>query len=409
MRTAWLALLLPAACTSDPDVIKARQLPAAIQGDAAAVVTANNQFACDVYAKSAAGTSTNAVFSPFSISTALAMLDAGAAGNTDSELRAALHFMLPPAQLQAAYGALLTSLDTGRTYGAYTLATADRVYGQQGFAFEQSYLDTTKDDYHAPFESLDFATNPDASRTTINQWVASQTDDKIPELFGPGSIDPSTRLVLANAIVFKGDWDTQFDPSKTMTSSFHVAGGADVSAPLMHASLPIALGRFGNANVGVLPFRGKDISLVVIVPDDADGLPAIEAQLSADALTHAITAAQAPGESTDVTLPKFSITQSQGLIALLDSLGIHDAFTPDAADFSGIDGSRDLYVQTVVHDAMITVDEHGAEAAAATGVGVVETSAPAPLTVDHSFAFAIYDSVTGSILFMGRVLDPTQS
>ena len=408
MRTAWLALLIPA-CTTGPDVLTARKLPAAIEGDATAVVAANNQFACDVYAKAAAGTATNAVFSPFSISTALAMLDAGAAGNTDTELRAALHFTLPPAQLQAAYGALLTSLDTGRSYGAYTLATADRVYGQQGFAFEQSFLDTTKDDYHAPFESLDFATNPDASRTTINQWVASQTDDKIPELFAPGSIDPSTRLVLANAIVFKGDWDTQFDPSKTMTASFHVAGGADVSTPLMHASLPIALGRFGNANLGVLPFRGKDISLVVIVPDDADGLPAIEAQLTGDALTHAIATAQPAGESLDVTLPKFALTQNQGLDALLDSLGVHDAFVPDVADLSGIDGNHDLYVQTVIHDAMITVDEHGAEAAAATGIGVGTASLPPQLTADHSFAFAIYDSVTGSILFMGRVLDPTQS
>jgi serine protease inhibitor len=408
MRTAWLALLI-AACSSDPDVITARQLPAAIQGDAATVVAANNQFACDVYAKAAAGATTNAVFSPFSISTALAMLDAGAAGQTDSQLRDALHFTLPPAQLEAAYGALLTSLDTGRDYGAYTLATADRVFGQQGFAFEQSYLDTTKDDYHAPLQPLDFAAAPEASRTTINQWVASQTDDKIPELFTAGSIDPSTRLVLANAIVFKGDWDTQFDPARTTTASFHVAGGADVSTPLMHASLPIALGRLGNANVGVLPFRGKDLSLVVIVPDDPDGLPAVEAQLSGDALTHAITAAQPLGESLDVTLPKFAITQNQGLNALLDSLGVHDAFTPDVADFSGIDGAHDLYVQTVIHDAMITVDEHGAEAAAATGVGVGTASLPPQLTADHSFMFVLYDSVTGSILFMGRVLDPTQS
>jgi serpin B len=408
MRTAWLALLIPA-CSSDPDVIKARQLPAAIQGDAATVVASNNQFACDVYAKAAAGTQTNAVFSPFSISTALAMLDAGAAGKTDSELRAALHFTLPPAQVEAAYGALLTSLDTGRDYGAYTLATADRAFGQQGFAFEQSYLDTTKDDYHARLQPLDFAANPEASRTTINQWVASQTDDKIPQLFGPGSIDPSTRLVLANAIVFKGDWDTQFDPAKTATGSFHVAGGADVSAPLMHASLPVAIGRFGNANLGVLPFRGKDISLVVIVPDDPDGLPAIEAQLSGDALTQAITSAQPVGEALDVTLPKFAITQNQGLDALLDSLGVHDAFTPDAADFSGIDGAHDLYVQTVIHDAMITVDEHGAEAAAATGIGVGGASLPPQIRADRSFAFVLYDSVTGSILFMGRVLDPTQS
>jgi serpin B len=403
MRAACLALL--AACSSEPDVIAARQLPAALQGDAAAVVASNNQFACDVYAKTAAG---NAVFSPFSISTALAMLEAGARGTTDDELRAALHFTLPPSQLAPAYGALLTSLDTGRSYGAYTLATADRLFGQQGFAFQQPYLDTTSTDYHAPLQPLDFASDPETSRTTINQWVSHETDDKIPELFPAGSIDTSTRLVLANAILFKGDWDQQFDPSRTASGTFHVAGGADVSAPLMHASLPIALGSFAStAQLGVLPFRGKDIALVVIVPDDPDGLSAVEANLSGPALTAAITAAQPANEPIDVTLPRFTITQNQNLNALLDSLGIHAAFLPDTADFSGIDGARDLFVQTVVHDAMITVDEHGAEAAAATGIGVGVASAPPELRADHSFIFVLYDNVTGSILFMGRVLDPT--
>lgn len=407
MRAAASVLLL-AACSSDPDVIAARQLPAALQGDAAAVVASNNQFACDVYAKTAAGTQTNAVFSPFSISTALAMLEAGASGTTDDELRTALHFTLPPDQLAPAYGALLTSLDTGRNYGAYTLATADRLFGQQGFAFQQPYLDTTDANYHAPLQPLDFAGDPEASRTTINDWVSSQTDDKIPELFPAGSIDASTRLVLANAILFKGDWDTQFDPQRTATSAFHVAGASDVSAPLMHAQLPVAIGALGStAQLGVLPFRGKDLALVVVVPNDPDGLPALEAQLSGTALTDAIAAAQPSLEPVDVTLPKFAITQNQSLDEILESLGIHAAFDPTTSDFSGIDGARDLYVQTVVHDAMITVDEHGAEAAAATGIGVGVASAPPELRADHSFVFVLYDNVTGSILFMGRVLDPT--
>jgi serpin B len=404
MRRA-LCLVLLAAC-SDPDVITARQLPAALQGDAAAVVAANNQFACDVYAKAGAG---NTVFSPFSISTALAMLEAGASGTTDTELRTALHFTLPPSQLAPAYGALLTSIDTGRSYGAYTLATADRLFGQQGFAFQQPYLDTTKNDYQAPLQPVDFESDPDGSRGTINQWVSDQTDHKIPELFPAGSIDSSTRLALANAILFKGDWDQQFDPAHTTNDRFHVAGGADVTAPLMHAELPIALGHLGSdATVGVLPFRGKDLALVVIVPDDPDGLPAVEAELSGDALTQAITGAQPFGEAIDVTLPKFTITQNQSLNALLESLGIHAAFAPDVADFSGIDGAHDLFVQAVVHDAMITVDEHGAEAAAATGVGVGTASLPPSLRADHSFIFVLYDNVTGSVLFMGRLLDPTQ-
>lgn len=406
MRSAWLLLL--AACGTDPDVITARKLPPAVQAEAAAVVAANNELAVDLYARTAAGTTHNAVASPFSIATALTMLDAGAAGQTDTELRAALHATLPGAQLHTAYGALLTSLDTGRSYGAYDLATADRVFGQQGFAFEQAYLDTTKNDYHAPLQSLDFARAPEPSRQTINQWVSSQTDGKIPTLFPAGSIDSSTKLVLANAIVFKGTWAQPFDPSRTAAGAFHVAGGASVSVPLMHGSFPVALGRLGDATLGVLPFAGKDLSLVLVVPDQPDGLPAVEAQLTAPALTSAITNAVAAGEANDVTLPKFAITQNQDLIPVLEALGVHDAFDPLAADLSGIDGARDLVVQSVFHDAMITVDEHGAEAAAATGVGVGDTALPPSLTADHSFAFVLYDQVTGSILFMGRLLDPTQ-
>lgn len=407
MRNAAPYLLLVAACSSDPNVLAARKLPAAAQASADAVVTANNQFACDVYAKLPAG---NAVFSPFSITTALAMLEAGAAGQTDTELRTALHVTLPPDQLATAYDALLTSLDTGRGYGAYTLATADRLFGQQGFAFEQTYLDTTKQAFHAPLQPVDFAGNADAARTTINDWVASQTDNKIPELFPAGSLDSSTRLAFANAIVFKGDWDTQFDPSRTAPSTFHVSGASDVTTPLMHASLPIKLGNLGNvAQIGVLPFRGKDLALAVIVPNDPDGLPAVEAQLTGPALQAAITGASDFGENLDVTLPRFTITQNQNLDALLASLGITTVFTPDQADLSGIDGARDLYLDKVFHDATITVDEQGAEAAAATGGGVTVASLPPSLKADHSFIYVLYDNVTNSILFMGRLVDPTQT
>lgn len=404
MRIAPFVLL--AGCASQPDVLVARQLPAAIQGDAAAVVAANNQFATDVLHKQPAG---NSIFSPFSISTALAMLDAGAAGNTDAQLRAALHFTLPGDQAHAAYGALLASLDTGRSYGAYTLATADRLFGQQGFGFVPAYLTTTKTDYHAELMPLDFESAPDASRTTVNQWVASQTDGKIPELFQPGSIDSSTRLVLANAIVFKGNWDNQFDASKTAPGAFHVAGGADVTTPIMHAKIPVSLYAIAGGGIGILPFRGKDISFVVFLPSTPDGLPQLEAQLTGDSISQAIASAGPNSEPIDVALPKFALTQNQGLNELLQSLGVTDAFVPDTADFSGIDGARDLFVQSAIHDAMITVDEQGAEAAAATGIGVGTASLPPSLIVDHSFAFAIFDNVTGSILFLGRVQDPTAS
>ena len=401
-----LAFVLLAACSSQPDVITARQLPAAIAGDAAAIVASNNQFAVDVLHKQ---NTDNVIFSPFSISTALAMLDAGAAGQTDSELRTALHFTLPGAQTHAAYGALLASLDTGRSYGAYQLATADRLFGQQGFPFTATYLDTTKTDYQAELMPLDFESAPDTARGTVNQWVATQTDNKIPQLFPQGSITSDTRLVLANAIVFKGQWDAQFDPAKTQTGNFHVAGGADVSAPLMHANRTLATARITGGQLGVFPFRGKDIALVVMLPDAPDGLPQLEASLTGDAISQAVAAAAPLGEAIDVTLPKFSFEQDQSLNALLQSLGVVTAFDPTAADFSGIDGMRDLFVQSAIHDAVITVDEEGAEAAAATGISVGTNALPPSFTADHSFAFAIFDNVTGSILFLGHVADPTRS
>jgi serpin B len=390
----------------EPDVLVARQLPAAIRADAAQVAAGNNQLACDVYSKLPAG---NTIFSPFSIATAFAMLDAGAAGTTDAELRTALHVTLPGDKLHAAYGALLTSLDTGRGYGTYTLATADRLFGAQGAAFQPAFLATTKTDYHAPLQPLDFASDPDGSRAQIDSWVASQTDNLIPELFPPGSIPPATRLVVANAIVFKGTWEQQFDPASTGAGSFHVAGGTAVTAQLMHAhDAPIATAPIPGGQLGVLPFRGKDLAMLVILPDTPDGLPGVEAQLTGAAITTAVQQAGDGAEPRDVTLPKFHVELHTTLDPILQALGVHAVFDPATADLSGIDGARDLYVDTALHDAVISVDEEGAEAAAATGVGVTPTAGPEPFIVDHSFAYAIYDQVTGSILFMGRVQDPTQ-
>ncbi len=409
MRLKLFVLFAAAGCTtSKPDVLTARQLPTSIAGDAESVVTSNNQFACDVYNQ--LPTASNSFFSPFSISTALAMLDAGAAGQTDTELRNALHFTLPGDQLHDAYGALLTSLDTGRSYDNYTLATADRLFGQQGFPFLQTYLDVTKTDYEAELQTVDF-TAGDTARTTINAWVASQTDNKIPQLFPTGSITPATVLALANAILFKGTWAQQFDPTKTQTATFHIANGADVQTPMMNATQTVALAPITGGKLGLLPFQGKDLAMVVLVPDSPDGLPALEAGLTGPAIATAIAAAQST-DSVQVELPKLQLTEAFSLDAILANLGIVSAFDPATADFAGIDGAMDLHVQHAIHQATITVDEEGAEAAAATGISVGADGGEAPppsLIADHSFAIMIYDQVTGSVLFLGRVQDPTQT
>jgi serpin B len=411
-RLSIVLFAAAAACTSSkPDVLTARQLPASISGDAAMVVTANNQFAFDVYNQ--LGSGANTFFSPFSISTAFAMLDAGAAGQTDTEIRNTLHFTLPGDQLHAAYGALIQSIDTGRSYNNYTLATADRLFGQQGFPFLSTFLDTTKNDYEAELQTVDFTVDDgNTARGTINQWVSDQTDAKIPQLFPMGSITPSTVLALANAILFKGTWAQQFDPTKTQTSSFHVANGADVQTPMMNnGSASISLGTIDGGKLGMLPFEGKDLSMVVIVPDSADGLPALEAQLTGASLASAIAGAQMT-DSVEVSLPKLTLTEGFSLNQIMQNLGIVTAFDPDTADFAGIDGAMDLYVQNAIHNATITVDEEGAEAAAATGISVGTDGGGTPppsLIADHSFVLGIYDNVTGSVLFLGRVQDPTQT
>jgi serpin B len=413
VRSIIALLALVAACdgahapTPSQEVLTARQLPAAIQADATAVVQANNQFACDLYTKLATGDG-NLFFSPFSISTALAMVDAGAAGTTDAELRQTLGFTLPGDRLHAAYGALLHSLDTGRGFGAYTLATADRLFGQQGFAFQPAFLAITKDDYGAELQPVDFIGDAEAARTTINQWVSDQTDAKIPELFGAGSLDSSTRLALANAILFKGTWQTQFKPADTSNAPFARADGTSVTAPLMSKQDSIATASIPGGRLGILPFRGQDLSMIILLPDAPGGLPALEAQLAGAALAQWIGAAATLGEDVEVVLPKFGVTSSFDLGGVLQALGIVSAFDPTTADLSGMDGQRDLFIQTAIHKAVVTVDEEGAEAAAATGIGVGTSSAPMPFSVDHPFLFLIYDNVTGSVLFLGRVTDPTQ-
>jgi serine protease inhibitor len=409
-RMKWL-WLLAAGCTSPkPDVVDARALPAAVAGDAAMVVTGNNQFAVDIYNQQPAG---NSFYSPFSISTAFAMLDAGAAGQTDTELRNAFHFTLPGDSLHTAYGALITSLDTGRSYNNYTLATADRLFGQQGFPFLASYLDITKTDYEAPLQPLDFTSDPDTARGTINAWVASQTDNKIPELFPEGSINNATVLALANAILFKGTWAQQFDPSQTQAGTFHVANGADVQPQLMNASMTIPLATIPNGRIGLLPFQGNDLAMAILLPDDPDGLPTIEAEMTGANLSSWIASATSSVQPIPVKLPKLQLTEGFDLVAMLQALGVEQVFEPHIANLSGIDGGDDLFVQDAIHKATITVDEEGAEAAAATGISVGtdggSPSNPPSLICDHSFVLMIYDQVTGSVLFMGRISDPTQS
>jgi serpin B len=405
MKKLVLALGL-VGCAAQPDVLEARKIPTALAPDVAQVVAANNQFAIDLY-RQAAPSAPNLIMSPFSVSTAFAMLDAGAATTSDAELRSTFHWNLAGAQLHAAYGALLTSIDAGRTYGNYTLATANKLFGAQGFPFAQPFLDITKTDYNAELQPVDFANHADQAVDTIDQWVSDQTDAKIPQLFMHGDLDASTVLALVNAILFKGTWEHPFDVAKTANAPFTRGDGSMVQAPTMTKEDALATTSIPNGSLVILPFAGKDLEMVILLPDAADGLPALEAALTGDQLSSWIAAAVPSDEPHGFTLPKFKLELPIDLATTLPALGVTTIWQPDTADLSGIDGARDLYVTKAVHQAMISVDEHGAEAAAATGISVGDSGSSGPFRIDHPFVFALHDAVTNSILFIGRVEDPT--
>lgn len=333
-----------AGCSSPaPDVVAERQIPVELQPDVAAVAGANNAFAADAYGRLvAADPGSNLVFSPFSMSTAFAMLDAGARGVSDTELRAAFHVTLPGDRAHAAYGAMLASLATGRSFGQYTLATANKLFGQQSYPFLDSFLTVTRDDYDAELLPVDFANDAPGAIQTIDQWVSEQTDGKIPMLFQPGDLDGSTVLAIVNAILFKGNWAKVFEHDATHDAPFATLAGSTVQAPLMTKEDSIKLGVIPGGQIAVLPFAGNDIDMVILLPREADGLPALEAQLTGDAVGGWIADAAQLDDPITVSLPKFAVSSSPDLQALITALGVPSIFDSATADLSGIDGSVGL-------------------------------------------------------------------
>ena len=421
MRAWTLSLLLPLllapACTphretrlvpaQQVDHRADRKLPAAIQADADAVVQGNTAFALDLYGRLKVLPG-NLFLSPFSISSALAMTWAGARNATESEMAGVLHFTLPQDRLHNAFGALQKSLDTGNSFAGYRVSIANRLFGQQGYPWLSPFLAVTRDAYNAELQSVDFEKAPEPARLTINGWVAQRTEGLIPELFPAGSIDSFTRLALANAIYFKGRWASQFDPASTTLRNFTLGNGSRIQVPTMIQECVAGFYQDPELTAVELPYEGQDIAMLILLPPSADGLPALESRLSSSKL-----AAWRQGlmqRSFFVDLPRFSVKNSYDLPPVLFDLGMPRAFDPNAADLSGMDGRLDLYIQRVVHQALVKVDEEGTVAMAATATSAGASSAPPPLivSVDHPFLFLLTDRVTGSILFMGRVTDPSQ-
>ncbi|MGA9397920.1 MAG: serpin family protein, partial [Anaerolineaceae bacterium] len=386
--------------------------PDVAENDIIAVASGNNAFALELLHQIQTE-SGNVFYSPYSISSALAMTWAGARGETETQMAQAMHFNLDQAGLHPAFNGLMLALDSrAKAEGiepdkAFKLHVANALWGQQGFPFIAAFLDTLALNYGAGMYLTDFQADPEGARKAINDWVSRETEEKIKDIVPQGAIDMLTRLVLANAIYFKADWASEFNKDATSVQDFHLADGSTVAVPIMyqHSTFRYAAGE--GLQALELPYAGDQLSMVILLPDEGK-LAEVQAGLDvsqSDGLLNGL-------EYKDVNLwlPKFKYEYSLNLVEPLKSLGMVDAFDPNKADLSGMDGARDLYVSDILHKAFVAVDEAGTEAAAATVVIVGTTSMPVdqPLEfrVDRPFLFVIRDIPTGTILFVGRVMNP---
>lgn len=382
----------------EPDCVTAR-VP--LSSDAADVSAAGARFGLDLYAVLPDG---NLFFSPFSISTALSMVLVGANGTTEDAMRTALNVDLDDASWNAANGELLSEIGAANGQ-CWTLSPANAIFGEQTVEFKPDFLDTLTTDYEAPLQTEDFFGDPDGATGRINTWVADHTEQKIPELFPTGLITDITLLVAANAVYFQGNWATEFDPDATAPGTFEAPSGA-VTVDFMHATTSM---QYADTTIGTrvqiaeLPYSGGDLVMDVLLPDD---LAAFDAAFSSDALDTALADLRAG--DVDLTFPKIELDESLDLVEPLTALGMGETFDSIGANFYGI-SDYPAYIGAVVHEGWVSVDEVGTEAAAATGV-VVDCADSGPhveeIRVDHPYVFVIRDTWSGTVLFIGRVVEP---
>lgn len=370
--------------------------------DLRAVVQANTTFALDLYAE-LKGVEGNLFFSPYSISTALAMTHAGARGNTAREMAETLHFTVSPEQLHRGFASLQTELASIQEQGYIQLRVANSLWPQIEHAFLESYLSLVKETYGALVAPVDFG-YPEAASEKINTWVEGETAAKIRDLVPPSLLGPLTVLVLVNAIYFKGDWACQFDPDYTRDAPFWRTSSESVEVPMMEQRSRFGYWEDESLQVLDLPYTGDSLSMTVLLPRRPDGLAELEGALTAENLDRWTDKLRE--REVLVHLPRLKMSRGFRLEGVLKSMGMTDAF--GAADFSGMDGTRSLAISTVIHKAYIDLNEEGTEAAAATAVVALRGVAPPPPTfrADHPFLLMIRENATGSILFLGRVANP---
>jgi serpin B len=323
-------------------------------------------------------------------------------------MAATLRFDLGSDTLHPAFASLAKHLADVQQQGDVALNLANALWLQQGFDVQQAFLDTLEQFYAANFFQVNFAEAYEAVREEINKWIEEQTRDKITNLLPPGTLNALTRLVLTNAIYFKGNWAQTFSPDATAEAPFWISPKKSVPVEMMYQQTVLKYGDIDEGQVVILPYAGEALSMVVLLPKERDGLNAMETKLTAERVTTWI--AQAAAREVKVYLPKFRFTSQFNLSATLQTMGMQEAFSENA-DFSGMASDKQLSISDVVHKAFVEINEEGTEAAAATAVivGVTSVGEPPPIPVfqaDHPFIFLIQDKLSGSFLFVGRVVNP---
>ena len=378
--------------------------------DMETLANGNNKFALELYRQLSAGDDGNLFFSPYSLSVALAMTYAGAEGATKEQMAETLNFILDEEDLHAAFNKLAIELarrgegNKSENEEGFKLNVINAIWGQVEYAFLDEYLDTLAVNYDAGLRLLDFASDPEACRQTINDWVSRQTEGKIEDLIKEGIISEMTRLVLTNAIYFNAAWEFPFDEDNTTDGTFYLEDGSTVTVAMMHQTEDLNYAAGDGYQAVELKYDGNELSMLIILPDDGN-FEQFQASFNAEKLGAIIDEMRTADVS--LTMPKFEYESQFSVKDALQAMRMTDAFGM-AADFSGMDGTFDLYIEDVVHKAFVYVDEAGTEAAAASAVimNLKAIMEQAEVTLDHSFIYLIRDIETNTILFVGSVVNP---
>ena len=380
--------------------------PAQVRG----VVQGNTTFALDLYQqlRKAEG---SLFFSPYSLSTALAMVYAGAKDATRQQMAQVLHFPSDQDQPHAAFAQLQAHLESLQQAGDITIGMANSLWVQDGYSLLQEYLTLVKQHYGVSVTPLDYR-DPQRACKRINEWVEQKTNGKIKDILEPSALNELTRLILVDAIYFKGSWQTSFNARFTGSLPFHITTSRSVNSPTMTGTLKARYSQTKSLQILELAYVGGSTSMLVLLPDKIDGLSDLEASLSPENLTEWRSGLRET--KVAVFLPKFTMTSQYQLDQTLQVMGMTDAFKMSQANLAGMTGKPDLHISAVIQKAYVEVNEEGTEATAATTMigstksrGFRPPREPPTFRADHPFLFLIQENLTGSILFMGRVTDPT--